>query len=187
MDLAVPIIARHGGYVNKFLGDGIMFFFGAPRYLPDHAARAMQTVLSLKSAMVAFNERSELRNLPRLKLRAGISSGEMVVGDAGSKERSDYTVLGDVVNLGARLESANKFVGTANLINHRATELAGDRFLYRPVGTLRFIGKSLGVQTYELLAARNNADAAQHLLADLSRAGGRRVQRRRRGRMHHRH
>jgi class 3 adenylate cyclase/CHASE2 domain-containing sensor protein len=170
MDMAVPIIRQHGGYVNKFLGDGIMFFYGAPQLAPDHAARALDTVLSLKTAMVEFNQRSKERNLPHLGLRVGVSSGEMVVGDAGSKEASDYTVLGNAVNLGARLESANKLIGTRNLVNQRAVELAGDRFLYRPVGNIRFVGKQAGVQTYEVLARSDTADAAQRRLAELSRA-----------------
>jgi class 3 adenylate cyclase/CHASE2 domain-containing sensor protein len=170
MDLALPIIARHGGYVNKLLGDGIMFIFGAPRPMPDHAARAMDTVLSLKAAMVEFNEQSKARGLPGLTVRAGVSSGEMVVGDAGSKERADYTVLGDLANLGARLESANKLIGTRNLMNQRAMELAGDQFLYRPVGNIRFVGKQIGVWTYEVLARNDTADAAQRRLAELSRA-----------------
>jgi class 3 adenylate cyclase/CHASE2 domain-containing sensor protein len=170
MDVAIPIIARHGGYVNKFLGDGIMFFFGAPRHVPDHAARAVETILSLKAAMVQFNQRSHERNLPRLVMRAGISAGEMVVGDAGSKDRSDYTVLGDIANLGARLETANKFMGTQNLVNHRVIELAGDRFLYRPVGNILFKGKRIGVRTYEVLGLRETADAAQRRLAELSGA-----------------
>ena len=145
-----------------------MFFYGAPRHVPDHAARAVETILSLKDAMVQFNQRSHERNLPHLVMRAGISAGEMVVGDAGSKHRSDYTVLGDIANLGARLETANKFMGTQNLVNHRVIELAGDRFLYRPVGNILFKGKRIGVHTYEVLGLRESADAAQHRLAELS-------------------
>ena len=170
MDMAIPIIARHGGYVNKFLGDGIMFFYGAPRPAPDHAARALETILSLKSAMVEFNQRCQARNLPHLALCAGVSTGEMVVGDAGSTDRSDYTVLGDTVNLGSRLETANKLLGTRNLVSQRVVEMAGDRFLYRPVGTIRFMGKQIGIRTYEVLGDRKSADAAQLRLVELSSA-----------------
>jgi class 3 adenylate cyclase len=167
--MAIPIIREHGGYVNKFLGDGIMFFFGAPQHAPDHAARALDTVLALKRAMVTFNETLKGRGLPHLSLRVGISSGEMLVGDAGTAEASDYTVLGDTVNLGARLESANKALGTKNLANQRAVELAGDRFLCRAIGNIRYVGKKIGVFTYEVLAHRESADEEQLKIVELSR------------------
>jgi class 3 adenylate cyclase len=167
--MAIPIIREHGGYVNKFLGDGIMFFFGAPQHAPDHAARALDTVLALKRAMVTFNETLRERGLPHLSLRVGISSGEMLVGDAGTAEASDYTVLGDSVNLGARLESANKALGTKNLANQRAVELAGDRFLCRAIGNIRYVGKKIGVFTYEVLAHRDSADEQQLKIVELSR------------------
>jgi class 3 adenylate cyclase len=168
--MAIPIIREHGGYVNKFLGDGIMFFFGAPQHAADHAARALDTVLALKQAMVTFNDKLRARNLPHLSLRVGISSGEMLVGDAGTAEASDYTVLGDSVNLGARLESANKALGTKNLANQRAIELAGDRFLARAIGNIRYVGKQVGVFTYEVLAHRESADEQQFRIVELSRA-----------------
>lgn len=170
MGLAIPIIRNHGGYVNKFLGDGIMFFFGAPQHVPDHAARAFKTVLDLKSAMVELNRSLHARGLPHLSLRAGVSTGQMVVGDAGTIDASDYTVLGDCVNLGARLESANKAIGSHNLANQRAVELAGDGFLVRPIGNFRYVGKQTGVVTYEVLANADSADAEQRTLAQMSRA-----------------
>lgn len=169
MGMAVPIIRSHKGLVNKFLGDGIMFFFGAPLELPDHAARAIATVLDLQSAMVRLNETFVARGLPKLKLRAGISTGNMVVGDAGSEDASDYTVLGDCVNLGARLESANKLIGSACLVTHRTIELAGDSFLVRPIGTLCVVGRQAGTVTHEPLARLHDATAAQQQLARLTR------------------
>jgi class 3 adenylate cyclase len=168
--MALPIIDEHGGYVNKFLGDGIMFFFGAPEPVPDHAARALDTVLALNAAMIHFNRGMLERGLPRLNLRVGISTGEMLVGDAGTAERSDYTVLGDNVNLGSRLESANKALGTKNLANHRAVEMAGDKFLVRPIGNIRYVGKQLGVFTYEIIARRDSADDYQLKTVEHSRA-----------------
>ena len=134
MSLMVPLIReRHHGYVNKFLGDGIMFFFGAPKPNHMHAVDAVASVLDMHVALEELNRRLDQRGLPRIGMRAGISSGEMVVGNAGSAESADYTVLGDMVNLGARLESANKLVGTSTLITSRTAELLNGEFRH-PAG-----------------------------------------------------
>ncbi|HVT88931.1 MAG TPA: adenylate/guanylate cyclase domain-containing protein [Tepidisphaeraceae bacterium] len=168
MGLMVPLIRARNGYVNKMLGDGIMFFFGAPMPGSDHAEAAVETVLEMQKAMVKFNEELVHRKLPRLGMRAGITSGLMVVGDAGSPDASDYTVIGDTVNLAARLESANKITGTHVLINGRAAELVGDRFMLRPIGKFQVQGKAEGVMTYEPLAPASGAADRQKDLAKLT-------------------
>jgi class 3 adenylate cyclase len=168
MSLMVPVIRKHRGLLNKFLGDGIMYFFGAPKANPQHAYDAVASVLEMQEVMVEFNKGLAERNLPTLITRAGISSGEMIVGDAGSAQGSDYTVLGDVVNLGARLESANKFFGTRILMNERAHTLVKDRILTRPVGKLQVVGKKEGIITYEAMALLEKATEAQKELARLT-------------------
>jgi class 3 adenylate cyclase/CHASE2 domain-containing sensor protein len=170
MGAMVPIIRGQRGYVNKFLGDGIMFFFGAPVENPAHAPDAVAASLKMQQAIRPFNEDLYRRDLPPVSMRVGVSSGMMVVGDAGSADASDYTVLGDTVNLGARLESANKATGTAILLNARAAELAGDRFLLRAVGKLQVAGKTEGVMTYEAMAFAAEADDRQRLLKALTDA-----------------
>lgn len=174
MGAMVPIIRKHRGkrpgYLNKLLGDGIMYFYGAPRDNPDHAVHAVESVLEMQDALVDFNKSVVKRNLPPLSVRAGLSSGNMVVGDAGPADRSasDYTVLGDAVNLGARLESANKAFGSRIMVNSRVFELAGDRFLFRPIGKLQVKGKLEGVMTYEPLATVEKATDEQKRLAELT-------------------
>lgn len=168
--LMVPLISDQKGLVNKFLGDGIMFFYGAPRVNDDHARAAVSTVLKMQQTMPDFNRTLEERGLPTLKMRAGVSTGPMIVGDAGGADRSDYTVLGDAVNLGARLESANKATGTRTLISERTAELAGDLFLLRPVGRLVVVGKTEGVMTYEPLAYRAESTEPQRTLVEKTRA-----------------
>jgi class 3 adenylate cyclase/CHASE2 domain-containing sensor protein len=172
MGIMVPAIRRHRGYVNKFLGDGIMFFFGAPFESPQHARQAVTTVIEMQKLLIEFNKELTASNLPTLKMRAGISTGQMIVGDAGSTDAehraADYTVLGDLVNLGARLESANKATGTLMLMTERTIELMGDSILCRPIGRLVVVGKTQGVMVYEPLAMRNEATPAQLKLVDLT-------------------
>ncbi len=168
MERMVPIVRCNRGYVNKFLGDGIMFFYGAPQANELHAVDAVTTALQMQQAMVAFNASLRTRDLPSVAMRIGISSGMMVVGDAGSADASDYTVLGDAVNLGARLESANKYTGTWILVNERVCELVGDQFLMRPVGKLQVVGKTQGIKTFEPLALMSSATEEQRSTVKLS-------------------
>lgn len=169
MGRMVPIIRKHNGYVNKFLGDGMMFFYGAPQENTYHASDAVTTVLEMRALMLEFNRELAAGGLPEVLMRVGISSGEMVVGDAGSADASDYTVLGDMVNLASRLESANKATGTKIMINDRAAQLVGELFLLRSIGRLRVVGKTQGVMVYEPLAPTERASANDKKLAALSR------------------
>jgi adenylate cyclase len=141
----VPIIRANRGYVNKFLGDGIMFFYNSPLPNDAHAFDAVKTILQMKTAMIGFNKGLLKQNLPTLRMRAGMTTGEMVVGDAGPADGSDYTVLGDTVNLSARLEGANKVVGTVK----RTVELLGGKIAFRPVARIQVKGKEEAVETYE--------------------------------------
>ncbi len=173
MGIMVPIIHANRGLRNKFLGDGIMFFFNAPSDNPHHANDAVRTVLQMQDAVKEFNKGLIERNLPQVAMRAGISTGHMVVGDAGALNEpfraNDYTVLGDVVNLGARLEGANKAVGTKSLVNERARELLGnDEFLVRPVGRLQVVGKTEGVMTFEPMCRQEEATPEQRKLAEMT-------------------
>jgi class 3 adenylate cyclase/CHASE2 domain-containing sensor protein len=166
----VPEIRKNNGYVNKFLGDGIMFFFGAPRANPDHARDALRTVLDVQAAMREINAELAERGLPGITLRAGINTGSMVVGDAGSEQASDYTVLGDDVNLAARMESANKQLGTTMLVSARTVELAGDDgVLVRPVGQICVVGRAEPVTAFEVLCRDADATDPQRRLAELTR------------------
>jgi class 3 adenylate cyclase len=166
----VPVVRRDDGLLNKFLGDGVMFFHGAPQPNDNHAADAVRTVLELRRTMTHFNATvTRPRGLPELGMRFGISTGDMIVGDAGGGGGSDYTVLGDNVNLGSRLEGANKATGTTNLMTARTAELAKDGFLFRPVGKLRVVGKVQGVMTYEALCPAADATPQQREAVEISR------------------
>ena len=167
----VPVIRRHNGLVNKFLGDGIMFFYGAPEQNPHHARDAMATILDMQQVLAGFNRDLVSQGLPGVTLRAGVSTGSMIVGDAGSADTSDYTVLGDAVNYGSRLEAANKAFGTDSLLTARTIELGGDGFVVRPVGKPAVVGRhdQTAEMVYEVLARAGEATEAQRRLAALTR------------------
>jgi class 3 adenylate cyclase/CHASE2 domain-containing sensor protein len=170
LGMMVTIIRKHHGYVNKFLGDGIMFFYNAPWDNPNHAVDAISTVMEMQDVMLTFNNSLKQRGLPALTMRAGIVTGNMIVGDAGSKDGSDYTVIGDNVNLAARLESANKATDTRVMMTARTCELLNGQFLVRPTARLQVKGKTQGVDTCELIARTAQATDEQHRKAELGRA-----------------
>ena len=161
----VPVIRSHDAVLNKFLGDGIMFFFNAPREMPSHAAVAVKAVLEMHEKVARFNDRLRGEGLPELSMRAGVMTADMIVGDAGGAGAADYTVLGDAVNTGARLEAANKATGTRTLISARTAEMLDGEFLVRPVGKLKVVGKDEAVMVYEPLARADRATDAQRELA----------------------
>jgi class 3 adenylate cyclase len=168
LGLMVPIIRRHDGFLNKFMGDGIMCFFNAPSDDPEHAVHAVQAALEMQQAAKTFAVTMARQGLPGLSMRCGVSSGNMVVGDSGPADYQDYTVLGDCVNFASRLEGANKSTGTNVLISQRTSELLGDKFLLRPVGRLQVVGKSEGVMAYEPLALLDDATPEDRLLCAAS-------------------
>jgi len=153
---------RHGGYLNKFLGDGVFAFFGAPVPQEDHARRALTAALDYLREVHSLNESLDRQQLgdTRLSVRIGIATGEVMVGNCGSTHRMDYTAIGDPVNLASRLESANKYFGTGILIDGASWASAGnDEFLVRSLGRLRVVGKVEPTDVYHLADYRAEAPA----------------------------
>lgn len=103
---SVDTIFSHGGTLDKFIGDCVMAFFGAPKAQPDHAQRAVRCAVEIQKALRAWNAAREAKGLPVVRARIAVNSGPVVVGDIGSKKRVDYTVLGNTVNVAARLEES---------------------------------------------------------------------------------
>jgi adenylate cyclase len=147
----------------------MFFFFNAPLDNPRHASDALAAVMKMHGELAGFNERLRARGLPQLSMRAGINTGDVVVGDSGPPEGTDYTALGDAVNLAARLESANKLIGSCTLIGARTAELIDGEYLLRPVGKIRVVGKRNFVMTYEPLCPTHEATEQQRRLVETTK------------------
>jgi adenylate cyclase len=143
-----PIIHRHGGTVDKFIGDAVMAFWGAPLDDPQHAVHAVQAAMDMQAAMAALSERLQARGLPSIAMRIGVHTGRVVVGNIGSQTRFSYTVIGDAVNLASRLEGANKEFGTGILLSGATAALLPANVSVRRLGTVQVKGKTEAVEVY---------------------------------------
>jgi class 3 adenylate cyclase len=162
-------VRRHSGIIDKYIGDGIMAFWGPPFTGADEQARlACLAALDQVAALSAF--RAELpdltglkRGLPEIDIRIGIATGDVVVGSIGSEQTRNYTVIGDTVNLASRLEGASKTYGTRVLISEAANRLAADAMETREIDTVLVVGKTEPQRIFELLGRKG--DVAPDLLA----------------------
>lgn len=142
-------VQRHGGTIDKFIGDAVMAFWGAPASDPDHAINCCRAALACQQAV---RELALVDDEGRaVTIRIGINSGEMLVGNIGSEVRLNYTVIGDAVNIASRLEGTNKLYGSQIIIGPETRRLAGDRITVRELDRLAVYGRTGGLQIYELL------------------------------------
>ncbi len=148
------VVFKYDGYLNKYMGDGIMAFWNAPVKQADHAERACRCALESRTALETLNRELVSQGFVPLAARIGINSGTMAVGNMGSRQKSDYTVMGDNVNLASRLEGANKAYGSSIMISEFTYEMVQDKFEARYLDRLRVPGKAKPVRTYELLAEK---------------------------------
>ncbi len=146
------IVLKHQGIIDKYEGDAIMAEFGVPVPIENHARAACNTAIEMQSKLHHLRKQWAKRGVPELRARIGINSGEVIVGNMGSRDVFDYTVMGDHVNLGSRLEGANKFFGTSIMISQYTYELIKDDFLTRPLDLIRVKGKKKPIEVYELIA-----------------------------------
>ena len=148
-------IQQHGGTIDKFIGDAVMAFWGAPAPNPDHAVDCCRAALACQRAVEAAGLRDDSGE--PVKIRIGINSGDMLVGNIGSEVRLNYTVIGDAVNIASRLESTNKVYGSTIIIGPETRRLAGDRIVVRELDRLAVYGRAGGLQIYELLGMADEA------------------------------
>lgn len=150
------IILEYGGTVDKYEGDAIMAFWNAPIAQNDHALKACECAISCRRRVKELQSVWQKVGKPLLDFRVGINSGEVIVGNMGSKKRFEYTVIGDTVNLAARLESANKFYGTNLMIGEETAKLVEAFFVMRPMDLIRVKGKEKPVYTYEIVCMKED-------------------------------
>src|ERR1700722_6576036 len=159
-DRIIPLLSRyfdavsmqvqsHGGTIDKFIGDAVMAFWGAPKANEGHAIDCCCAALACQRAVRESDLRDDAGN--PVRVRIGINSGDMLVGNIGSEVRLNYTVIGDAVNIASRLESANKLYGSVIIIGPETRRLAGKRILVRELDRLAVYGRAGGLQIYELL------------------------------------
>jgi adenylate cyclase len=151
------LILEEGGTLDKYEGDAIIAFWNAPVDQPDHAARACRTALRCQHRLAERREEFKKRYGAELHMRIGVNTGEVAVGNMGSRERFDYTVLGDAANLAARLEGANKAFGTYIMVAEATWRKAGGAVVGRELGRLRVVGRQAPVEVYEPLALEGGA------------------------------
>lgn len=145
------VIFAHDGTLDKYVGDEIMAVWGAPIPQPDHAARACRAALGMVPRLRELNEEWRQRGWPPLSIGIGLNTGAMVVGNMGSARRLSYTVIGDNVNLGARLEGLNKLYGSGIIASEITVQAAAGTAVARELDMVRVKGKRLPVRIYELL------------------------------------
>jgi adenylate cyclase len=148
--MSEDIRSSHQGTLDKYIGDAVMAFWGAPVAFPDHASRAVATSLQMQASAARLNEDFLKRGWPELKIGIGVNTGQMHVGDMGSAIRRAYTVMGDAVNLGSRLEGITKVYGVGIAVGE-ATRLAAPEFVYRELDLVRVKGKNEPVAIFEPL------------------------------------
>jgi len=163
------VILDQKGTIDKYVGDAILAFFGAPAKLPDHAVRTCTAAILMKRLETEMNKLLKEKNLCPMPVitRIGINTDYMVVGNMGTQKKMNYTVIGDAVNLASRLEGVNKQYGTSIIASENTVKETGDKFLSRRLGWIRVVGISKPVRIYEILDLTADANPSLHKLTDL--------------------
>lgn len=166
-DELTKIISDHKGTVDKYIGDSIMAFWGAPVPDDDHVFHACNAGLLCQEKLEELNHKWASEGRVVFNTRIGISSGETVVGNVGSSERMDYTVIGDNVNLASRLESVNKVYQSRIAVSQKTYATVCDRFWFRPLGIITVKGKTEESRIYELVGRRGEGEDIHSPTAEL--------------------
>jgi len=154
LDKMSEIILKHEGTLDKFVGDAIVAFWGAPVPHRDHAVKACLAALEYQAELKKLRTKWKSENKDPFFARIGIHTGKMVVGNVGSTKRFDYTVIGDAVNLGSRLEGANKLYGTEILISEATYKAAKHKIETKEIDVITVKGKTKPVKVYELIGKK---------------------------------
>lgn len=161
LEMMTFAIKEENGTVDKFIGDAVMAFWGAPLMNQDHGYLACVAAIKAKRRMALLNERFVEEKKRPLKVRIGIHSDAVLVGNIGSPERLSYTVMGDGVNIASRLEGVNKEFSTAICISHAVFKEAGERLCVRPIDQINVKGRKGEILIYELMGILDGTDESR--------------------------
>ena len=153
------IIGEEHGTVDKYIGDAVMAFWGAPQPLADHAIYAARAALRCQARLIELEQKWQAEGRPVFRARIGLNTGEIIVGNMGSAERLNYTVIGDAVNLASRLEAINKYYGTRIMLGETTQKLVAGQFVTRLLDFVAVKGKSEATRIYELVGEKGKVDA----------------------------
>jgi adenylate cyclase len=143
-------IFTEDGYINEFMGDGVLSFFGAPQHQPDHADRAVAAALKIAAFGERYSTEQHARGIPFGHTRIGVHCGVAMVGNLGTESRLKYGALGDVLNIGSRLEGLNKWIGTRICVSEAIVK-SSQRSRFRPIGNFVVMGRHEATPVYEPL------------------------------------
>lgn len=155
------VIEAHGGYVDKYVGDAIVALFGAPAQDTGHACQAVRAALACRRRLAELNRDEPAFRARPIAHRVGLNSGPALVGNVGSRQRFNYTVMGDAVNLASRLEGANKYFATDVLAAEATVQQAGAGFEWREIDAIRVKGRVQALRVYQPLAEAGQVTPAQ--------------------------
>ncbi|MEE9259114.1 MAG: adenylate/guanylate cyclase domain-containing protein [Nitrospinaceae bacterium] len=165
------VLIRHEGTLDRYDGDAIKAFFGAPVYFEDHARRACWVCIEMQERLRQLREEWKREGKPQLFMRVGINTGLMVVGNIGSRNRMNYGMNGDSVNLAARLEGVNKQYGTFSIISESSYSQVKEFVEVRELDSIRVVGRATPVKVYELLGKSGSLDEDMREIVSLFNEG----------------
>jgi class 3 adenylate cyclase len=151
LEVMTDIVQKHGGMVDKFIGDAVVAIFNAPIDLPGHASAAVRCALEMDRFSARFGTDQKQRGIPFGLTRIGVHTGQAMVGNFGSRTRHNYTASGDAVNTAARLESLNKYLGTRISVSGSTREQCGSDINLRPAASVVLKGKTSAIDVWEPL------------------------------------
>ena len=157
------IVMKHKGVVDKYIGDAIMAFWGAPMEQPSHAEMACQTSIDMIKKLKELQKKWAEEKFPEINIGIGLNTGPAVIGNMGSYERFDYTAMGDTINLGSRLEGLTKAYGVNIIASESTKNAVKDRFIFRKLDLVKVKGKNKPIIIYELVCKKGEEHGADKI------------------------